>query len=57
MDKELQKQVIVAATAAKVAGFDSTYSALLDLLKTMRSTEGDPTSEHCSALSQPHTHS
>ncbi len=33
MAAELKKQIIVAATAAKAAGFDGTYDALIEMLK------------------------
>ncbi len=35
MEAELKNQIIVAATAAKAAGFEGTYDALIEMLKAL----------------------
>jgi hypothetical protein len=36
VDRELENQIVVAASAAKAGGFIGTHQALLDLLRTVR---------------------
>lgn len=47
MEAELKNQIIVAASAAKAAGFDGTYDALLEVLKIIKSTEPSLTASSC----------
>lgn len=57
MNKDLRNRIVVAASAAKVAGFDGTYLALLELLISMQQEEDDPTSplDHAAILQQIHS--
>jgi hypothetical protein len=41
MKKDLMNRIIVAASAAKLGGFDGTYCALMELSKALKQTEGD----------------
>jgi hypothetical protein len=41
MEAELKNQIIVAATAAKAAGFDGTYEALIEMLKVLQLSKSD----------------
>lgn len=41
MNNDLNNRVIVAASAAKVAGFEGTYDALIDILKAMKEAKAE----------------
>lgn len=41
MEAELEHQIIVAATAAKAAGFDGTYDAFIEMLKALKLPKDD----------------
>ncbi len=57
MQNELRNQIIVAASAAKAAGFDGTYDALVELLQIMRKSGDTDTSSINHVGITPHLHS
>ncbi len=44
MYSEIRNQVVAAASVAKVAGFNHTHEALIELLKEIKRAEADATS-------------
>ena len=57
MEAELKNQIIVAASAAKAAGFEGTYDALLEMLRVMKSAKPPLTSHSYFAGEKQQLHS
>jgi exonuclease VII small subunit len=52
MYSEIRNQIIAAASVAKLAGFDNTYKALIELIKEIESADLDSTSSFETAASE-----
>lgn len=56
MSAELKNKVIVAASAAKIAGFENTYEALLDILRALKGTSVEHGTSTSDVPTQSHIH-